>query len=181
MMPVMTRRDRQSQVWLYFIRNTRSGSFKIGYSGDPEGRRSDLQVGNEDRLEIEVQVPGWSKPEEIRLHAQYEALQFAGEWHRPDPRLTAFISQLKEELKTRPPALCSSCGHGFYLRLAGFRVTPTDDNTHEEMCPICRRKETTLQCEFCSAQPLSGTSRVFTYLGGGACICVDCRPLDDRD
>ena len=80
---------------VYFIKNTRTGSLKIGLSVNPESRLATLQTGNEDKLVIEAVIPNADVSVEKRLHEDWGYLRSRGEWFAPDKALTEFIGQLK--------------------------------------------------------------------------------------
>lgn len=77
-------------MFIYFIRNTRTGAIKIGLSENPQSRLSELQVGNEDLLTIETMLPGGIDLED-ELHLRYSRLRLRGEWFSSAPELESFI------------------------------------------------------------------------------------------
>lgn len=83
---------------IYFIRNLRSRSVKIGISEDPAARLASLQTGNEDELLLEVAIPDADLSLERRLHDEWSSLRLRGEWFRSDPRLEAYIAELKRSI-----------------------------------------------------------------------------------
>ena len=78
---------------VYFIKNSRTGSFKIGKSDDPSLRLRELQTGNEDPLELIVSIPG-DNVVERQFHAAFDELKIRGEWFRESPRLDTTIDRL---------------------------------------------------------------------------------------
>ena len=76
---------------VYFIRNTRSGSIKIGVSDSPPQRLSELHTGNEDELLIELIIPG-DRSVEKHLHAMWQSSSLRGEWFAESEELRLFIS-----------------------------------------------------------------------------------------
>lgn len=74
---------------VYFI--TDGELIKIGYSGAPEVRLSDLQTHSGRELEILKTIPG-TYEDERRLHTQFSHLRVRGEWFQSDPELLDFIA-----------------------------------------------------------------------------------------
>jgi hypothetical protein len=66
---------------IYAIRNTRTNSVKIGYSGKPDGRLKGLQTGHEDDLVLEAYAQG-DMQREAQLHAYLADERLRGEWFR---------------------------------------------------------------------------------------------------
>lgn len=79
---------------VYFIRNTRTSSIKIGKSDNPRQRLGDLQTGNEDRLELILELPGAEIVEE-QLHAHFDSSRIRGEWFEETPELLETIDSLQ--------------------------------------------------------------------------------------
>ena len=79
---------------VYFIRNVKTGSYKIGLSDNPSQRLSELQVGNEDELVLELVLPGDQRTEKF-LHATCDAKRIRGEWFQGDEQVTALVEKLK--------------------------------------------------------------------------------------
>ncbi len=75
---------------VYFIRNSRTESIKVGYSVDPYERLATLQTGNEDTLTMEAVMPGGMEVEK-RLHHRWEAHSIRGEWFEPDQEILDYI------------------------------------------------------------------------------------------
>lgn len=80
---------------IYFIRNTTSGSIKIG-CGHPGKRRSSLQTGNEALLEILAVMPGEQR-EEQTLHDRFANDCVRGEWFHPTEPLMEVIRSLSNQ------------------------------------------------------------------------------------
>lgn len=78
---------------IYFVRNTRSGDVKIGYSADPAKRFQQLQCPCVDRLEMIGAAPG-DKMREKQLHRRVDHLHVRGEWYRDHPDLNNLIDSV---------------------------------------------------------------------------------------
>lgn len=87
---------------VYFIRNTRTGSYKIGISENPKKRLSELQVANEDTLEIAATIANAGVEEEKLLHANWGYLRLRGEWFASDKALDGYVRFVKaiEEIRS---------------------------------------------------------------------------------
>lgn len=86
---------------VYFIRNTETGSIKIGHSNDPSRRLSALQTGVEHDLEVVFVVEEWGQPEEYKLHQQFAHLRLRGEWFDPKQDLLDYIDELNGAAERR--------------------------------------------------------------------------------
>lgn len=65
---------------LYFMRNTKTGSVKVGFTnGDPDDRRKALQTGSDGPLELVVAVPAWPE-DEVHHHWLLQSERVLGEW-----------------------------------------------------------------------------------------------------
>lgn len=80
------------RTWTYFIRG--ADAIKIGRSGHPETRMSDLQGASPSRLELLLKVPETILAEG-EAHATFKHLRMHGEWFQPAPDLLDFIEGLK--------------------------------------------------------------------------------------
>lgn len=75
---------------VYFIQAVDGGPIKIGSSGNPDMRLSDLQVANPKVLRILATMPGGT-PQEWALHEQFKKYRVQGEWFTPAPEIMALI------------------------------------------------------------------------------------------
>lgn len=77
--------------YIYFIRNTKTGSIKIGIAENPDARLRGLQVGNEHELFLEhtIVVPkNRTKHWESCIHKELRTFLVRGEWFSvPEDRL----------------------------------------------------------------------------------------------
>jgi hypothetical protein len=78
---------------IYFIRNDRENSVKIGYSRDPWKRKSNLQVGSPERLRIVGLVAAPEAVEPI-LHARFWEYRLRGEWFHDNGDITADMNEM---------------------------------------------------------------------------------------
>ena len=69
---------------IYFIKNNRTGSYKIGVSDRPEQRLKELQTANEDRLVLEWTIKNSSYDEEREFHNRWRHLKIRGEWFKDE-------------------------------------------------------------------------------------------------
>lgn len=69
---------------VYFIKETTSNNFKIGFSGCVQQRLKSLQVGNSRPLEIVTMFHG-ARLEEQFLHNRYRKNKIIGEWYSFPP------------------------------------------------------------------------------------------------
>lgn len=83
---------------IYFIRNTTTGTIKIGYSIDPTKRLATLQTAHHDRLEVWDAVPGDQDAERV-LHRRFASFRMNGEWFHPHPVVITGIAKVIEEAK----------------------------------------------------------------------------------
>lgn len=73
--------DDLPDMLVYAIRNTATGSIKIGISRDPAARMAQLQTGNDCRLELMAVRPALHRfADERRQHALNAHLRIQGEW-----------------------------------------------------------------------------------------------------
>lgn len=76
---------------IYFIsENYRENPVKIGISGDPVRRLSEIQSFHPVNLQIAARAPG-KRLHEKKLHQKFSELRMRGEWFRPSPDLTSII------------------------------------------------------------------------------------------
>jgi len=66
-------------MFVYFIREEKSGLIKIGYSDNPQKRLKSLQTGQTKDLEIIMSVKGGVKLEAV-LHKAFDCWRVRGEW-----------------------------------------------------------------------------------------------------
>ena len=70
---------------VYFLRNKRTGSVKIGWSENPEKRAAELRTGCEDQLDVEAVATRVPKRAEPWLHDFFRPLNLRGEWFHGFP------------------------------------------------------------------------------------------------
>jgi hypothetical protein len=103
---------------IYFIRNERSGAIKIGYSGDPRKRLSQLKISSPDPLVLIGTIFGGRK-EERQLHAYFQDYHLRGEWYEGDPFvLNAVLGIIKQGQNVLDACEERGCRYG----LAGVRM-----------------------------------------------------------
>lgn len=79
---------------IYFIQSSCPNRFiKIGTATNVRERLNGLRTGIPYRLKLLATMGGDSK-EEKRLHEQFAALNYRGEWFRPGDKLLTFIDEL---------------------------------------------------------------------------------------
>lgn len=80
---------------VYFARDPGNGLIKIGYSEEPLRRRSGLNTGNVDRLELLGQIENGDEALESQLQFHFRAAhEYRGggiEWFKPVPELMNLI------------------------------------------------------------------------------------------
>lgn len=76
---------------VYFIRNNRTASYKIGFSETPEQRVKALQTASEDDLTVVLVMKRAGKGTEAALHSKWEHLKLRGEWFQSDPEIEDYI------------------------------------------------------------------------------------------
>ena len=76
------REIRLDSNWIYFMQQAESGLFKIGFSNDPQTRRTALQVGNPHKLVITF-THQTQRPDDLedQIHADLIASLVRGEWY----------------------------------------------------------------------------------------------------
>lgn len=82
-------RDERS---VYFIRNDRTSSIKIGVAADPRKRVSELQTGSDGSLELIHTEPGGAARER-ELHARFSEDRIQGEWFRASEDLVEYLDR----------------------------------------------------------------------------------------
>jgi len=83
-------RTKGAEVFVYFIQRGADGPVKIGYSKNPKGRLSSLQVGFPEPLTLLGVIPG-GKPMEEELHRQFGRARIKGEWFTPIAPLMDYV------------------------------------------------------------------------------------------
>jgi len=81
--------------FVYFIRRP-DGLIKIGFSKDPQSRRSALAGQSGVMLEMLATKPG-DRSEEQALHRRFAAHRVTGEWFRPAPELCEYIADIRRK------------------------------------------------------------------------------------
>ena len=78
----------QKDTCVYFIKS--GDLIKIGYTGDLEERKRNIQVNNPTVVEVLKTIPG-GYPEEQQLHQKFAHLNKLGEWFYSTQELLNFI------------------------------------------------------------------------------------------
>ena len=91
--------DRTRAGVVYFFQKGRRQVIKIGYSGDHEERRQNLQAATPDRLRLIATIPG-NKAVEAALHRRFREYKVTGEWYRLEGELAAYVAGLKDNSET---------------------------------------------------------------------------------
>ena len=82
---------------IYFIGNVKSGSVKIGMSGDPQMRLTELQRSHPDQLILYAVVDNVKPEYEKELHNRFDHIRKNGEWFKLTDELIYFmINQIDE-------------------------------------------------------------------------------------
>lgn len=81
---------------VYFIKNERTGSYKIGHSISPECRLQELQTANEDNLILDCAIYNVGVYTERNLHARWKDLRIRGEWYQPNEDMLEFIATARD-------------------------------------------------------------------------------------
>jgi Meiotically up-regulated gene 113 len=101
--PSPTRRLKKPKSHVYFTENG-PDFIKIGFSTDPNSRRSQLQTSTPYELRVVLAIPGTMETEK-KLHKRFQHLRVRGEWFRKDPELLEFITgELKRQEAPPTPA-----------------------------------------------------------------------------
>jgi hypothetical protein len=80
---------------IYFIQAGKAGSIKIGYTEcDVSKRLGDLQTACPQALHVLLVIEGTVETEKL-LHRRFAGLRRRGEWFHPEPKLLAFIEQMR--------------------------------------------------------------------------------------
>lgn len=79
---------------IYFVRDTLSGSIKIGHSVSPWTRLAQIQVHCVGEVVLLAMEPGGPE-REAELHATFADARQRGEWFAPAPEIIAHISGLE--------------------------------------------------------------------------------------
>jgi hypothetical protein len=77
---------------IYFLQPTEGGPIKIGFTGNLDGRRAQLESLYQRPLALLATKPG-GRPEEAAIHARFAHLRIGKEQFRPAPELLAFIGR----------------------------------------------------------------------------------------
>lgn len=83
----------------YFVR--RGDAIKIGHSGNPKQRISDLQICFPEPLEVIAVIPN-TIIDEPTAHKKFAHLRLSGEWFQATPDLLDFIKWVKAEADQLP-------------------------------------------------------------------------------
>jgi hypothetical protein len=75
---------------IYFIQEANNGAIKIGYSGNPEARRVQLQTGNPRELVI-IGVMSGDADLEKELHQRFSTYRIRCEWFQPASEIMDFV------------------------------------------------------------------------------------------
>ncbi len=79
---------------IYIATRATDGAIKVGWTSDVMRRIAELRKEYHSAVELEACFPG-DKPDELRLHARFQADRLDGEWHRPSEALLAFVEGLR--------------------------------------------------------------------------------------
>jgi len=91
--------DRTRAGVVYFLQKGRRQVIKIGYSGDHEERRLNLQVATSDRLRLIATIPG-NRAVEAVLHKRFREHKITGDWYRLEGSLAEYVAELKDNDET---------------------------------------------------------------------------------
>lgn len=91
--------DRTRAGVVYFFQKGRRQVIKIGYSGDHEERRQNLQVATPDRLRLIATIPG-TRAVEAALHKRFREHKITGDWYRLEGTLAEYVAELKDNDET---------------------------------------------------------------------------------
>lgn len=98
---------------IYFIRGKESGNIKIGYSTNPDKRKSNLQTSHYEELELIGLMDG-SLEDEATIHKTFASFNIRGEWYRPSQEILEFVDN---NAKRSEFNIVTSFGNGM------FRIT----------------------------------------------------------
>ena len=76
---------------IYFATAREASAVKIGYSGDPHIRMTEVQVGCPFKVKLEAVLPG-TLADERALHGRFSDARLNGEWFRITPFIEAIIA-----------------------------------------------------------------------------------------
>ena len=91
--------DRTRAGVVYFFQKGRRQVIKIGYSGDHEERRQNLQVASPDRLRVIATIPG-NRAVEGALHKRFREYKITGDWYRLEGELAEYVASFKDNDET---------------------------------------------------------------------------------
>lgn len=80
----------RAPFYVYFMRDKKDGTIKIGFSADPDHRKESLSREWKVRLEVLGMVAG-GRSEEKRIHTLFSRHQAKGEWFFPHQEIMDFI------------------------------------------------------------------------------------------
>ena len=78
---------------IYFVRGTRSGMIKIGYSESVKRRLKALRTSSSEPLEVIAIIEG-TRDDEQALHRRFAVARAQGEWFHPHRRLLEYLDEL---------------------------------------------------------------------------------------
>lgn len=87
-----SRRRKNEDSVVYFIRNTETGMIKIGHAINPDERMRGFQTGSSAALELIGTMFGGQKKER-ELHKRFKHLRARGEWFHAHDSLSSFITK----------------------------------------------------------------------------------------
>ena len=95
---------------VYFIRGKESGNIKIGFSTNPDKRKSNLQTAHYEELEF-IGIMNGSLEDEAKIKAMFSEFNIRGEWYRPDREIMDFVEKNANKPKVN---IVSSLGNDEY-------------------------------------------------------------------
>lgn len=95
---------------IYFIRGKESGNIKIGFSINPEKRKSNLQTAHYEELEF-IGIMNGSLEDESKIKEFFSEFKIRGEWYRPVKEVLDYV---KENANKPKKNIVSSLGSNEY-------------------------------------------------------------------
>jgi hypothetical protein len=77
---------------LYFIRGKESGNIKIGFSTNPDKRKSNLQTAHYEELEF-IGIMSGTLEDEARIHEMFAEFNIRGEWFKATPKILEYVEK----------------------------------------------------------------------------------------
>ncbi|MBE0681707.1 MAG: GIY-YIG nuclease family protein [Anaerolineales bacterium] len=95
---------------IYFIRGKESGNIKIGFSINPDKRKSNLQTAHYEELEF-IGIMNGSLDDEARIKKMFSEFNIRGEWYRPVREVMDYVKKNANKPKMN---IVSSLGNDEY-------------------------------------------------------------------